>query len=156
MLCFSPACLMFIILISHPPSVQRKGKGGREGRRESGWEGWRLSWQVRAFPGPAPSRGPLGFPWGGGEDLPVQSCGPHERVCKCWTAVSVHQMPQPDGEFLFCRDPRLDLFPPSVPLREDLTEWNCHSVSQEFGFRRYFQNMGPERKGRSKWPNKVP
>lgn len=62
--------------------------------------------------------------------------------------------PQPDGKFLFCGDPRLPLYFFSALLLEDFIEWNWPCVCQELGCRKCFQNMGPEKKGRSKWPNK--
>lgn len=74
------------------------------------------------------------------------------------------QCSHPGGEFLSCSKPRLSLcflslttasLPPPPPPK-DLTEQNGPYVSQGVGLGRCFQSIGPERRGRSEWPDKVP
>lgn len=98
----------------------------------------------------------MGLPLEGIWSVPLQSLEHgYERDCKCWAGGSVDQMPPNQvASFFFCGDPRLPLYFLSAPLLKDFVEWNCPCVCQEFGCRKCFQNMGPEKKGRSKWPNK--
>lgn len=126
---------------------QRGTRGGKERGKEGGLVNELVD---EKFPWPAPFRRPWVFlQMGRICSFMDAQAWPHKRFYKYCMQV-LAKCPQPDGKFLFfAADPGLSLYFLSLyPLLADFTQRHCPCVGQEFGHRRCFQVIGPERKGR--------